>query len=354
MTTDFLSELPISENGFDVVLVIVDKLSKRAIFEAVKKPFGAREVAQVFQDRLFAKHGVPITIVSDRDPKFISNYWTGLTELLNIRLNKSTSDHPQTDGQSENLIRTLCNILRSSIQKVPTNWDQALSVFEFEYNSSKHGSTGLSPFEVDIGRIPHNPFTRSLSECKVKCQSSFDAVERRKAYSRIARDNLALARAKQKFYADQHRREVSFAAGDWVMLRSDVIDGSRRTDLPKKWQAKYLGPFEVKEVRGPVNYMIEMPPDMKRKHNVFHVSKLKPYNRPSNEVGGVTPSVVIDAGGNKEQIVHRILDKKRENRRVFYLVQFYGDAEEDSIWMHKSELKNCIDLVKDFEKHSRQ
>ena len=344
--------MPISENGFDVVLVIVDKLLKRAIFEAVKKTFGAREVAQVFQDRLFAKPGVPITIVLDRDPKVISNYWTGLTELLNIRLNKSTADHPQTDGQSENLIRTLCNMPRSSIQKVPMNWDQDLSVFEFEYNSSKHGSTGLSPFEVDMGRIPHNPFTRSLSECKVKCQSSFDAVERRKAYKRIARDNLALARAKQKFYADQHRREVSLAAGDSVMLRSDVIDGPRRTDLPKKRQAKYLGPFEVKEVRGPVNYMIEMPPDMKRKHNVFHVSKLKPYNRPSNEVG--TPSVFIDAGSNKEQIVHRIFNKKRENRRVLYLVQFYGDAEEDLIWMHKSELKICIDLVKDFEKHSRQ
>lgn len=64
VTTDFLSELPISENGFDVVLVIVDKLSKLAIFEAVKKTFGAREVAQVFQDRLFAKRGVPITIIS--------------------------------------------------------------------------------------------------------------------------------------------------------------------------------------------------------------------------------------------------------------------------------------------------
>ena len=150
----------------------------------------------------------------------------------------------------------------------------------------------------------------------------------------------------KKFYADQHRREVSFSVGDWVMLRSDVIDGSRRTDLPKKWQAKYLGPFEVKEVRGPVNYMIEMPPSMKRKHNVFHVSKLKPSNRPANEVR--TLSVVIDAGGNTEQIVHQILDKKREKRRVFYLVQFYGDSKEAAIWMHKSELKNCMDLVKDF------
>ena len=199
---------------------------------------------------------------------------------------------------------------------------------------------------MDIGRNTHNEFTRSLAECKVKCQSSFDALERRKAYTRIGRDNLAHARAKQKFYADQHRREVSFSVGDWVMLRSDVIDGSRRTDLPKKWQAKYLGPFEVKEVRGPVNYMIEMPPSMKRKHNVFHVSKLKPSNRPANEVR--TLSVVIDAGGNTEQIVHQILDKKREKRRVFYLVQFYGDSKEAAIWMHKSELKNCMDLVKDF------
>jgi len=305
-------------------------------------------VAQLFEDHLFSKHGVPIRLVSDRDPRFISNYWSGLTEILNIRLNMSTADHPQTDGQSENMIRTLSSMLRSSIQKAPKDWDRALSRFEFEYNASKNASTGLSPFEIDIGTVPHNPITRSLAECNTKCQRAFDAMERRNSFAQLARDNLADARARQKFYADQHRRDVAFKVGDLVMLRTDGFDIQNRADLPKKWQPKYLGPLAVKEVMGAVDYKIEMPPTMKRAHNVHHVSKLKPYKRPADGIGNLP--VVIDTDGNMEDAVYAILGKKRKNRRVYYLVQFVGDSEEDAIWMHKCSLKNCMDLVKDFEK----
>ena len=351
VTTDFLTELPISAKGFDVALVIVDKLSKRAIFEALKKTTTAQDVSQIFQDRLFSNHGFPASIVSDRDPKFVSHHWACLTELLNITLNTSTPTIRKQTGSdcrlSENSIKTLSSMLRSSIQQDPTNWDTALSQFKYEYNASKHASTGLSPFEVNIGRIPHEPFTRSLSQCKIQCQSSVDFVERRKAFARIARDNLTSARAKQKHYADMKRRDVTYNVGDWVMLCTKDLNIVKRADLRRKWQPKYLGPFEVKEFLGPVTYEIEMPPTMKRANNVYHVSKLKPYQKRPQDKGPV--SVVIDTDGNVEQILSAILDKKRENRRVFYVVQFEGDMEADAIWMPKSELKHCNDLVRAFE-----
>lgn len=94
-----------------------------------------------------------------------------------------------------------------------------------------------------------------------------------------------------------------------------------------------------------------MPPNMERKYNIFHVSKRKPYHRPANEVE--PPSVLIDASGDTEQIVQKILDKKKENCRMFYLVQFYGDSKAEAIWMHNFELRNFMDLVKDFENKSR-
>lgn len=352
VTADFLTELPETETGLDAVLVIVEKLSKRGIFCALKKTATAPEVAQIFQDKLFSQHGVPAVIISDRDPKFTSHYWGCLTQLTDIQLNMATKDHPQTDGLSENLIRTLSSMLRACIQKVPKQWHKALSEFEFEYNASKNASTGLAPFEVDVGLIPHTPFSRSLAQCSTQSQEAFDDLERRTAYRQLARDNLANARARQKYHADKRRSHVEFDVGDLVMLNIESLDIAKRADIPKKWCTKYLGPFSVKEKKGPVTYKIELPPTMKRSHNVFHLSKLKRYHPPVGQDGPTT--VVIDADGTTEQVVIGILDKKRERRRVYYLVQFEGQPTSEAIWMHKSELKNCWDLVRQYEASRNQ
>ncbi len=132
------------------------------------------------------------------------------------------------------------------------------------------------------------------------------------------------------------------------MLRTDALQLSNRSTLPKKRGAKYVGPLEIKKVMGPVTYQIELPPTMKRAHNVFHVSKLKTYVRPQDHTD--TVSVVVDASGNTEQMVHAVLDEKRENRKVYYLVQLEGDTITEASWMQKSELNKWKDLVKELDK----
>lgn len=107
----------------------------------------------------------------------------------------STRDHPQTDGQSENMIRTLSNMIRGFIQKAPQDWDTVLSCLEYEYNCAKHKTTELAPFEVDVGRVPETPFTRSLRPVGAQCEAAIQYVERRKAFTTIARDNIARERA---------------------------------------------------------------------------------------------------------------------------------------------------------------
>ena len=125
MTADFVTKFPKSKRGHDTVLVMVDRLFKRAIFIPTTEEIDETEVAALFQSRLFSQHGVPVVIVSDRDPKFNSKYWRGLAELTNTKLNMSSRDHPQTDGQSENMIRTLSNMIRIFIQRGPEYWDVA-------------------------------------------------------------------------------------------------------------------------------------------------------------------------------------------------------------------------------------
>ncbi len=171
------------------MLVVVDKLSKRAVFIPTTKDVDAPRVEKLFMDYVFSKYGVPISIISDRDPKFTAKYWGCMMELLNVRLNMASKDHPQTDGQSENMIHTLSNMLRGVIQREPEKWQNSLSTLEFEYNRSIHASTGVAPFEVEIGRIPLCPITRKFEDCRVKRAPANDTVSRRDACRIIAQDN---------------------------------------------------------------------------------------------------------------------------------------------------------------------
>ena len=352
ITMDFLTELARCSAGFDSVFVIVEKLSKRAIFIPTTKGVTAAGAAQLLQDAVFSKQGIPVKMISDRDPKFKSNFWKSLAQLLNIKLNVSTSDHPQTDGQCEVMIKILSNMIRKAIQEEKENWQTVLSTMEFEYNSSKNASTGLTPFEVDLGRIPHNPVTRKLEACGVKCQIAADLVEKRNAFRALARDNLAEAQARQRHYANIKRKDVKFEEGDLVLLRSEDLSAFSRADLPAKWRSKYIGSLKITAVMGPVTYRVELPPSMKRAHNVFHVSKLRQYKQPLGRKG--TLSVVIDADGTVKQEVYAILDKKREQRRIYYLVQFMDEPVSEAVWMTRAELKNCKDLVREYETSTRK
>ncbi|CDF41288.1 unnamed protein product [Chondrus crispus] len=193
VTCDFLTELPKTNRGFDAILVIVDKLSKRALFEPLKNHAQRQTCFKIS------------TIDSSRSAE----------------LNLSTAHHPQTDGQSENLIRTLSSMLRHSIQRAPNEWDTILSNFDYVYNGSKNSSTGLAPFEIDLGRILHAPMTRPLTDCTIQCAGAIETSERRKAFNQIAKEDLANARARQKFYADKTRVDLRFNEGDLVMLRTE-------------------------------------------------------------------------------------------------------------------------------------
>ena len=131
------------------------------------------------------------------------------------------------------------------------------------------------------------------------------------------------------------------------MLRTEALNLFNRASLPKKWRKKWIGPLLVEKKMGLVTYQIKLPGTMKRAHNTFHVSKLKAFHRSPDETGPL--SVVIDADGNVEQKVFAILAKKRERRKIHYLVQFDGESPSEAIWLPKSELKHCMDLIKDFE-----
>lgn len=150
VTMDFITGLPKSE-GYEVIMVVVDRYTKFAHFIPLKHPFTASVVAKAFMQQVVRLHGVPLTITSDRDPIFTSKSWQELFTQLDTQLNMSTANHPQTDGQTERVNQCIEMYLRCATHDHPKKWFSWLALAEFWYNTSHHTAIGCSPFRALYG-----------------------------------------------------------------------------------------------------------------------------------------------------------------------------------------------------------
>ena len=152
ITMDFVSGFPTTRNRKDSVWVVVDRLTKSAHFIPIKKTDGVEPLVQIYMDEIVRLHGMPASIVSDRDPRFTSYFWKAFQTALGTRVNMSITYHPQTDGQSERTIQTLEDMLRTCVLDWGNSWERHLPLAEFVYNNSFHTSIGMSPYEALYGR----------------------------------------------------------------------------------------------------------------------------------------------------------------------------------------------------------
>lgn len=146
VTMDFITGLPCTTTGFDAVMVFCDRLTKMVHFAACTKTTDALKAARLFVDRVVAAHGLPVSIISDRDTRFKSEFWSALMGYVGITHKMSTAFHPQTDGQTERVNRVLEEYLRHYVNPSQDDWDQWLSMAEFAYNNSVHEAVRETPF----------------------------------------------------------------------------------------------------------------------------------------------------------------------------------------------------------------
>nr|GFA30129.1 putative reverse transcriptase domain-containing protein [Tanacetum cinerariifolium] len=157
VTMDFVTGLPRTPSGYDSIWVIVDRLTKSAHFLPKKKTDSIEKLVELYLKEIVCKHGVPMSVISDRDSLFTSRFWVSLQKALRTQLDLSTAYHPETDGQSERTIQMLEDMLRACVIDFGSSWDKHLLLVEFSYNNSYHASIKAAPFEALYGRKCRSP-----------------------------------------------------------------------------------------------------------------------------------------------------------------------------------------------------
>ena len=146
ISLDFVMGLPRTAKGYDSIWVIVDRLTKSTHFLPVDMRYSAKKYTKLYFDRVVTLHGVPLTIVSDRGPVFVSRFWEQLQKCLGTRLLRSSAYHPQTDGQTERVNPVLEDMLRACVISFLEKWDECLTLAEFSYNNNYQESIRMAPF----------------------------------------------------------------------------------------------------------------------------------------------------------------------------------------------------------------
>jgi hypothetical protein len=345
---DFAGPFP-QAGEFDYLWVILCRLSSMVHLIPVTTTLTATKAADRFVTEIVRLHGLPDSIVSDRDTKFTSKFWTEVHRLLGTRLKMSTAFHPQTDGASERMIRKVSQILRTVVKPDQTDWVGKLPMVEFACNASKNSSTGLAPFEIVYGHMP-----RMVQEVPATAYPGVrefaDQVMNNLAQ---AHDALIESRVNQAYHANSKRREGDiFEVDDLVYLSTENLNlpkGRARKLLPK-----YIGPYKVLWADATTStYKLELPAELvaRRIHPRFHVSKLRAHH-PNDDVSfpGREVNVYYDFGQptDQEWQVTELIGHRWEGNKVSFLIQWETGECTWEPYAHCKDLE-ALDMYLDLQ-----
>ncbi|KAL5577180.1 hypothetical protein UlMin_018879 [Ulmus minor] len=282
------------------------------------------QLAALYVQEIVRLHGVPKSIVSNRDAQFTSKFWKGVQRAMGTSLNFSTAFHPQTDGQSERTIQILEDMLRACVLDFKGTWDRYLPLIEFSYNNSYQATIGMAPCEALYGRRSPE-FVEDTTQALKKIQTRMKSAQSRK-----------------KSYADKRRRPLEFQVGDLVFLKVSPFKGVIRFGKQGKLNPRYIGPYEILERVGKTAYRLALPPNLASVHNVFHVSMLKKYVSDKSHVLEQEPIEIHEDLSFEEKPV-QILDYKIKTLRnkdiPLVKVLWRNQKTEEATWECEDEMK---------------
>ena len=339
VTMDFITDLPATQdpaNGTyaDSILVMVDRLTKYAHFVPTTKSVTAEALGHVVLDRLVRYHGMPKSLITDRDKLFTSAFWKTLTAAMGIKHKLTTAFHPQTDGQTERTNQTLEAYLRHFLNHTQDNWGSLLPMAQLAINNMRSDTTKETPFFANFGKdpllfnteLPHNNAARALEKTRAL----------RKTHDTIRE---AIVSSQSKITKSRHNPKKNgpqLKKGDKVYLLTKNLQSRRQN---KKLDHVKVGPFLIAEQKGPVNYRLELPRDA-RIHPVFHISLLEPADP-------ITPLQTTFYFEPQQEDTFEVekIEKFDGNQ---YLVKWKGYDESENTWEPPANLRTCMDKLREF------
>ncbi|KAL4037875.1 hypothetical protein IC575_001476 [Cucumis melo] len=289
---DFITGLPRTLRGFTVIWVVVDRLTKSAHFVPGKSTYTASKWAQLYMSEIVRLHGVPVSIVSDRDARFTSKFWKGLQTAMGTRLDFSTAFHPQTDGQTERLNQVLEDILRACALEFPGSWDSHLNLMEFAYNNSYQATIGMTSFEALYANVVDPRFV---------------------------------------------------GVRDRVFLKVAPMRGVLRFERRGKLSPRFVWLFEILKRIGPVAYRLALPPSLSTVHDVFHVSMLRKYVPDPSHVVDYEPLEIDENLSYTEQpveVLAREVTTLRNKEIPLVKVLWRNHRVEEATWEREDDMRS--------------
>jgi hypothetical protein len=281
ISMDFVGGLPMSKRGHDYLYVVVDRFRNMCILMPCKKQVTAEKTANLFFQYVWVHFGLPTSIISDRDTRFLGDFWTSLWRMMDTKLKRSTTFHPQTDGQTEVVNRTMVHLLRGYCNKHPKLWDDQIPYIQHAYNRALHSSTQCSSFETCFGYFPKVPldlmygkYVDSNEERNEDRAHKF--IQRIQQVHQAVREKLEKIQAQYKARHDKHKVDHQFQVRDQVWLH---INKERLKGEGKKLKPIQYGPFTILEKSGTNAFQLDLPPYM-HIYSVVNVENLKLFEPP--------------------------------------------------------------------------
>jgi hypothetical protein len=303
---DLVTDLSVNSDGYDSIVVFVDRLSEMDLAPCYKTTY-VEQFEDIFLDTVVKHHGLPDQLVSDRGSIWTSKFWHTLRGALGIFVAMSITYHPQSDGNTERVNRIMEDILHHFVDPAQSNWAKLLPLVEFAINDSWQELVQAIPFVLNNGKRPHLPLAKLLRgegrldvpDCvttEERAQSILSAVKPAKVAMHAAQQRQAVA-------ANRRRRDLNIAAGDSVYL--STVNIKLNCKGSPKLLPRWIGPFKVLEQINPVAFCSELPDNLNI-HNVFHMSLLKPVTPGTSGTSLTAPPPPTMVDGALEYEVERV------------------------------------------------
>jgi hypothetical protein len=248
---DIVGPLPMTTENKNQYLIVILDLFSRWVEAIPVKNTTTETIADAFLNRCLAIHGQPKVLISDRGPQFTSGMWAQLCEHLEIKHKLSLAYHPQTNGAVENMNKEILKMLKAFALKKPNSWDKNLELLLFSHRTTPHSSTGISPFEMNRGKLARIPATSwfvNPPDLFLESDPSTYLNDLRRTLAdinRISKEEITRAKNEQSEYYNRRAKQNPFKVGMMVMCR-DYLSAKYQNKL----STKLTGPFLIEKLEG--------------------------------------------------------------------------------------------------------